>query len=212
MYYKSGRTIMSSRLVLLSVAMVVCAGCSNLVPLTAELRETYDLDSSDLANLQYFTSAPILLDRSDQTDGSDIQRHMIVDGTKEKQQGLWLDTYTPGIPTHVSADGGFIKVRFEHPYAKPDADSLGFANGHTDKYRLAAKSIEDGEPVVTYDEVTYNADARSWQSHLLVDLQEVEQLKKQRRRLGGTYFCRYPRSPIVRPFFWLRNPAPDIAE
>jgi hypothetical protein len=178
---------------------LMAAACSRPPVLTDSLRERYALGEADLRRVQLFTSDEIMLRREASAEERSIggAELRVRGGVYEEE--IVIPAKTPCVA--LRTEGTYVLVGFtpQHPelslWFALDTKSDPSAEGR--RYLLApiANAYDAPSPLVpetskgflvTYGGRKYRvADARSWSSHLLVDLEESFRKNRVRQEPPG---------------------------
>jgi hypothetical protein len=175
---------------LLAVLLVGSSACASappqhLVALTQELRAKYSLSDEDVLNLQYYVSSAIVLQRELSSGGVGVTPgHTLRVVNDKKVEEVIIEPKTPGVATRLHMDGNSIDASFEEGRVivfcttRPNG-------GHGDLFRLCGRDGENSVMKVDYGGLTYITAGRSTDAYLMIDLNALNNFKKNTRVVKG---------------------------
>jgi hypothetical protein len=218
-----------SQLVGLALALGA-AGCSSLAPFTHELRSQHDLHTEDVGKLQFFTSHTITLRREVESGSRRIERGELRLSRGKTIEEIVIGKHTPGVAveigdTHlrVSFEEGTalefgLRVGRPQPLAGNEPPpSGGFATppGHPEAFPESPRrfdpdlsgpfylTTEGPGNQVRFAGKIYEAVEDSFQAHLLIDAEELEQVIENETVLRGRRVSHADRPRRLVPFIKL---------
>lgn len=162
---------------------LVLASCGTKVAYTDALKEQYDLSPENLMKVQFYTSSPIILEKSstsgNQTTGND---GALVSNTSKTQDRIIIPPNTKCVFEKIGTNNEII-VRFEIGTGKV----LKFATRPTQangKYYLVADWKEKGG-TIEYGNETYNVQSGGSSAYLQVVQKKLQRTKRKDRIVKG---------------------------
>lgn len=155
------------------VVVTLFGGCAKLpvnesntieyYPLTLELINEHNLNTSDLLGLQMYTSKEIVLQDFTSSNASEVKGGVLVINHKKETNELIIQAHTPC--TIIQSDENFIVVEFENNY------KLTFARcgNYQGAYFLAAQKWYRGIGTLCIDGIEHKAIGTSSQSYLMIN-------------------------------------------
>ncbi|MCC6527770.1 MAG: DNA-directed RNA polymerase [Polyangiaceae bacterium] len=203
------------RLLVAALALGLGAtGCAKLAPFTHELRTASSLTAEDIKNLQFYVSHEIHLRRELKTDSRQITgNHKLVVTAGKTIEEVVVEEETPGVAVEVGPR--HIEISFEEgtslrfalrgeapPVSQPLKKTRPYAEGPNpfpgnDPEPEAVPvresgvggsyfiTLDPGGRNVTFQGVTFEAVEQSYQAHLLIDTEALEDVVENRTVLGG---------------------------
>ncbi len=161
---------------------LVFAACSPKIPYTAELHSKLLRDSVDIANVQFYNSEEIILNReSDQGEEVNVKRGQIRFENGKRIETIVIKKKTPGVCIKDSTLS--LLVSFE------EEGALEFGREQDDKlipeFKLYALDWEDGIGIIRYNDSLYYTQPGAGLSKLLVKKSQVYSLMKEKRVAKG---------------------------
>lgn len=169
---------------LLFIVGLLFMSCGTRVPYTTAIRDEFGLDSeAAVKEVQFFTSATIILERSKESGNQGTKDGALVTNSNKEQDRIIIPLGTKCVFDSYADDGGII-VRFEVGVGKILTFKL--REGQTSgKYFLDAnwKSGQGGE--LEYGNETYYATSSSGTAYLQVVLKKLQRTKRKDRVVKG---------------------------
>ena len=193
-------------------AAVVGTGCAKYAPFTHELRAAHQLSAEDIKNLQFYVSHEITLRRELKTDSRQITgTHKLLVTAGKTIEEVVVEERTPGVAVNVGPRS--IEISFEEgssmlfalrgasaprpPRKSPSGYAEGpnpFPGNDRDEPSLAVESsvggnyflaMDGGGSTVSFQGIAFDAVEKSYQAHLLIDTEALEEVVENRTILGG---------------------------
>lgn len=183
----------SLALVLSACATVVSIGPK--VPFTQEIRGQYGIKEKDLQQMQFYTSASIVLRRRLPHGKYDVVKGTLRVIDDHLYDEVIVQSGTRGLA--VDANRHSLKVSFEQPGKEGGvlqfgALSDGVAAG---EYRLYGRDWTERTAVVRFEGEDYLAVDGSGDAYLMIDLSVLQRFETQRRVLPGRSLPRNDTKP-----------------
>lgn len=160
------------------------ASCGMKVPFTNNIKQEYGLDSEkEIKKVQFFTSSTLILEKSKSSGnaGTDESGVLISNSSKE-QDRIIIPVNSKCVFEGFAADSSMM-IRFETGVGK----TLSFASRpgqNNGKYYLVAVwKNSTGE--LKYGTETYTVNSTGGNTHLLVVLKKIQNLKRKDRIVRG---------------------------
>lgn len=172
------------KFILAAVLGLTLFSCSQRVAYTEDVRREYELDADRMKKVQFYTSSPIILQRSKQTGTQAISEDgKLIDSKQSTEDRLIINPNTKCI-FEKYGDKGEVFIRFEAENGK----TLKFAvrpNQVNGRFYLDAnwKSEKGGE--VQYGNQTYYANSASGNAFLMVSVQKLKKTKRKDKVIKG---------------------------
>ena len=158
--------------------------CGTRVPYTNEIRDDFGLESKDIVkNVQFFTSASIVLEQSKDTDSQGTAEDgTLIANSNSEQERIIIPTGTACVFEDYGENGEII-LRFETGVNKTITFSMrqGQVNG---KYYFVAIWTKNGGEV-KYGNINYVATSSSGTAYLQVLLKKLKKTKRKDRVVKG---------------------------
>lgn len=169
---------------LIAVVGLTLFSCSQRLPYTDAIREEYDLDVTNLKRVQFYTSSPIVLQRSFESGKQEISADgKLVANQNKREDRLIINPSTKCI-FEKYGDKGEVLIRFEVGQGK----TLKFAvrqNQANGKFYLDANWKSDKGGEVQYGNQVYYANSASGNAFLMVSVKKLKRTKRQDRVVKG---------------------------
>ena len=169
-------------LIIAALVLMTLGSCRNLVPYTDAIKTKYNLSDDQLKHLQFYVSAPIVLQRKITAENSTqvvAGKIKIVNG--EKVEEVVVPVGTKGVL--VKNDNGKFEISFE----KDDSYYLRFGTNPNryESYVLLASDWHGKVGTVTYAGNKYYTSPESADAVLLIDLHKISSYQKDARVAKG---------------------------
>lgn len=175
---------MKMKYTLLFIVGLILMSCGTRVPYTTSIRDEFGLDSeAAIKEVQFFTSATIILERSKESGNQGTKDGALVTNSSKEQERVVIPLGTKCVFDSYTEDGGVV-VRFEVGVGKILIFKL--REGQTSgKFFLDAnwKSGKGGE--LEYGNQTYYATSSSGTAYLQVVLKKLQRTKRKDRVVRG---------------------------
>lgn len=162
---------------------IILTSCGTKVPYTNTIRDEYGLDQeSKIKDVQFFTSATIILERSKESgnQGTDDDGTLVTNSNKE-QERIVIPIATACVFDKFGENGEMV-VRFEVGVGK--TISFTMREGQTSgKYYLVADWANKG--TLSYGNVEYTATTASGSAYLQVIMKKLQKTKRKDRVVKG---------------------------
>lgn len=169
---------------LILIAGLILMSCGTRVPYTNEIRDDFGLESKDkVKNVQFFTSASIVLEQSKDTDSQGTAEDgTLIANSNSEQERIIIPTGTACVFEGYGENGEII-LRFETGVNKTITFSMrqGQVNG---KYYFVANWTKNGGEV-KYGNINYVATSSSGTAYLQVLLKKLKKTKRKDRVVKG---------------------------
>ena len=169
-------------LIIAALVLMTLGSCRNLVPYTDAIKTKYNLSDDQLKHLQFYVSAPIVLQRKITAENSTqvvAGKIKIVNG--EKVEEVVVPVGTKGVL--VKNDNGKFEISFE----KDDSYYLRFGTNPNryESFVLLASDWHGKVGTVNYAGNKYYTSPESADAVLLIDLHKISNYQKDARVAKG---------------------------
>lgn len=173
---------MRTSALVLSALLFTLSGCKSFAPFTDAMRTQNGWGEREVKRIQFYTSDAIVLRHDLARNETTIESGRIktIDGRRVEE--VVIPARTPGVVVEALADGR-LAVSFE--ISDRYYLTFGVNPGRGDRYFLLAKSWQNKEGRVTYDNRIYRAVSSSADAHLLVNMKRIRKLQKKERVARG---------------------------
>lgn len=163
--------------------LLIVASCGTRVPFTDQLKEEFDLSPENLMKVQFFTSAPIILEKSsssgNQSTGDDGS--LVVNSSKTQDRVI-IPAGTKCVFEKMGASNAIV-VRFELGTGKVLSFNTRAAQ-QNGKYYLVMQPKENAAGSIEYGNETFTV-AQGSSTHLTVVLKKLQKTKRKDRVVKG---------------------------
>lgn len=164
---------------------ITLVSCGTKVPYTNEIRDEFSLDSDkQLKKVQFYTSATIILEKSNSTGNQGTSDDgALVESSSKVQDRVIIPINTKGIFEGFGPNGEYL-IRFEAGVGK----QMNFAlrpNQTSGKYYIVADWTQEKGGKITYGNETYYASSSSGNAYLNVILKKLQKTKRKDRVVKG---------------------------
>lgn len=163
--------------------LLLVASCGTRVPFTDQLKEEFDLTPENLVKVQFYTSAPIIMEQSsssgNQTTGNDGS--LVVNSSKTQDRVI-IPAGTKCIFEKMGEGNGLV-VRFELGTGKTLTFNTRAAQ-QNGKYYLVMQPKENAAGSIVYGNETYTI-TQGTSTHLTVILKKLQKTKRKDRVVKG---------------------------
>lgn len=172
------------KFILVAIVAISAASCSQRIPYTDEVRKEYDLNADNLKKVQFYTSSPIILQKSEKSGSQEISADgKLIANQQSTEDRLIINPNTKCV-FEKYGDKGEVFIRFEPEKGK----TLKFTvrpNQSNGRLYLDAnwKSEKGGE--VQYGSQTYYANSASGNAFLMVSVQKLKKTKRKDKVIKG---------------------------
>lgn len=170
--------------ILVAVVGISAASCSKRIAYTEDVRKEYDLDADKLKRVQFYTSSPIILQKSTQNGNTTISEDgKLIASERSTEDRLIINPNTKCV-FEKYGEKGEIMIRFEPEKGK----TLSFAvrqNQSNGRYYLVANWKSDKGGEVQYGTQTYYANSASGNAYLVVSEQKLKKKKRKDKIVKG---------------------------
>jgi hypothetical protein len=201
----------TTRLLAIVLASQVLTGCAAMVPFTHEIRTEHDLETEDLRELQFYVSHDVTLRREVRTKGRRVDDGQLKLHAGKTIEEIVIAEETPGVA--VAIDDTSVTISFEEgsaldftlrtgtPQPLTIESRSGFAEppdpfpGQGGPRLLDDPVFEDaiGNYWLDHDDDTrvvfrgkeWQLVGQSFQAHLVIDAESLEDVVERRTTLGG---------------------------
>jgi hypothetical protein len=172
---------MKNILIALSI-LLACSSCKNLVPYSDALKTKYSISNEQLKKIQFYTSAPIVLQRKlTGESGTEIYAGQVKVVHGERVEEVLIPSGTAGIL--VKDDEGKMEISFE----RDDTHYLRFGSNPTRnmQYALLASDWRNKVGTVMYAGNKYYTSPESVEAVLNIDLRKIMKSETNSRIAKG---------------------------
>lgn len=157
--------------------------CAMKVPYTEELKTRYELDESSLKKVQFYTSATIILVRSNKQENKGTEEGKLVSNENKVENRIIIPVNTKCIFEGLDANGE-VMLRFEAGQGKV----LRFStrkNQTSGRFYLKANWDPNKGGELEYSNLTFFATPESGAAYLLVITKKLNKTKRKDRIVKG---------------------------
>lgn len=172
------------KLILVALVGLTALSCSKRIPFTDDVRKEYDLDANNMKRVQFYTSSPIVLQKSQKTGSQEISSDgKLIANQQSTEDRLIINPNTKCV-FEKYGDKGEVFIRFEPENGK----TLKFAvrqNQVNGRFYLDANWKSDKGGEVIYGSQTYYANSASGNAFLMVSVQKLKKTKRKDKVIKG---------------------------
>lgn len=168
------------RLLLISTLFLLVSCTSQKVAFTSELQQKYCFSEIQLKKVQFYTSADIILIKTEVNDEALIANGKVLVVDKKNSETIIIRKNTPCVLVHIIDDNKFL---FSFEYGENRL--LLFGNNEGGYYSLMAKNWKVKNGIVHYANKTYTTS--SGNVYLTISSNMLRQLKSKERVLYGRH-------------------------
>ena len=173
-------------LAFLVVTIGALSSCGMKVPYTEDIKKEYGLDAERLKNVQFYTSAPIILERTASSGSSQTASDgsLVTTNNKEQEQ-IIINPQTKCVFEKFGKDGS-VDIRFEVGQNKTITFNVRpNGNGTSQKFYLVAVWKQNTGGTIEYANETYSTPADSGLAYLMVKVRKSGKTKRKARVVKG---------------------------
>lgn len=159
------------------------ASCGMKIPYTDELKTKYDLDESSLKKVQFYTSATVILVRSNKQENKGTEEGKLVTNENSVENRIIIPVNTKCVFEGFDTNGE-VMLRFEPGQGK----ILRFStrkNQTNGRFYLKATWDPNKGGELEYSNLTYYATPESGAAYLLVVTKKLKKTKRKDRVVKG---------------------------
>ena len=164
------------KLLVIAIAMTSCA--THQVAFTSDFQHQYNFNQKQLQSVQFYTSADIVLIKTDIKDNAAIDNGKVVMINQQANEQIVIPKGTPCILVDMVDQN---KCLFSFEYG--DGRVLLFGNNGNGKYSLMAKNWKAQYGTIKYAKQQYLTNNGA--VYLNIDAKKLKKLKSRQRVLGG---------------------------
>ncbi len=172
------------KFILLALVGITAASCSQRIAYTEDVRKEYDLNAENLKKVQFYTSSPIVLQKSSKSGTQEISEDgKLIANQQSTEDRLIINPNTKCI-FEKYGDKGEVFIRFEAENGK----TLKFAlrpNQTNGRFYLDANWKSDKGGEVLYGTQTYYANSASGNAFLMVSVKKLKKTKRKDKVIKG---------------------------
>jgi hypothetical protein len=180
------RTNKMKKIAFLLLTIGTLSACAVKVPYTEDIKKEYGLDAERLKNVQFYTSATIILERTSSSGSSQTASDgsLVTTSNKEQEQVI-INPQTKCVFEKFGADGS-VDIRFEVGQNKTIKFNVRTAgNGSGQKFYLVAVWKQNVGGTMDYGNEVYSTPADSGLAYLMVKIRKSSKTKKKARVVKG---------------------------
>lgn len=165
------------------MAVVLLSSCKTLVPFTQDLKTSNGWTDNEVKQIQYYNSAPIILNRQLKSNETGIVSGKIkmVDGKQVEE--IVIRKGTPGVVSALP-DGQRMAISFE--IGDDHYLTFGLDKNRGGRYYLRLKDYQKNKyALVTYFDKTYNVSPQALTSYLQVNMKKIKKEQLSMRVAKG---------------------------
>jgi len=172
------------KFILVAILGITVSSCSQRVAYTEDIRKEYDLNAENLKKVQFYTSSPIILQKSKKSGTQEItQDGKLVANQQSTEDRLIINPNTKCIFEQYG-EKGEVLIRFEVGNGR----TLKFAirqNQANGRFYLDANWKSDKGGEVQYGNETYYANSSSGNAFLMVSMKKLKKTKRKDKIVKG---------------------------
>jgi hypothetical protein len=173
------KTLLASTLFSATLLMSSCS--KEMVPFTTDIESETGLNKSQLQNVQFYISGPIVLYRELNQSITEVTRGEITMKNDKQVEQIVIPPNTPGVVINGNAER--LGVSFE----KGSDRYLVFGRNprQSNAYTLLAKNWKNNEGIVEYDGREYKINTASASTYLVVNMKRFKDFNVSSRTAKG---------------------------